>query len=1149
MKSICRFLNAHWGKLILALLLFIIIGVTVRPGQFILGNDNYSPEVRPGVTLTRSVINPTWRSYRALGVPSDSEQADIVRSAAFTLLARFIPLWILSQGYVFLAFLIGCFSVGYLASALYLERKETEKGEAVFLISGVFYAMNLVAFWMMYSPLKVFLAGYAFLPLVLWRLICWIRKPLPMQAVWLFISVALLTTSAMVPTTFIVESGLIIFVIVWETVFGEKRSWKQSLWAIFGALCIIFGTQLYWILPFISYVKTNSEALQQSYINRALTPGMLFNELKFNTIGNTLRYYFSWIFITNDDGTLQFIFRDWFTKQWFVQIGMFLPPVGVILGTIWMLVKKQWRLLWLPFLYIAGLILIVGANPPLGFLFTYLQKTIPLFEQVFRWQSSKLYPLMVIPMSVVGAYGFVVVASWVKQRLVRYSMYGVVVGFMCVLFWPYFTGNLVGKESFQSIPSAYYALSSYLTKQGIHDRIVLAPEANTLYFRNYSWGFFGSSFMNYLIDNPLIEKALTTGSMESEGAQNLMEQALYSGDQKMFVQTLRLYHTPYVLLDTSATRLHNGYTYDWDTIQIMVAKNPALTLVWQESFLSLYRINASIEEKNTEYSILYSGHNFQTLNTFFARTPSVYSYVSNLQISGLIYPLALQFSSVEEGENNLHLTSFYTGPADTFVWDMKQSKDTLPTTVQINHTKETMTVESAYPRLVVGGKEYQQMMPSTSYKIPEYAAFMSIGMDVFPIVADTTWTIESPIATAAASMQFWNNTASTSFPVSGTQEKYQLQISKKGIMSLSLTLTPEQQGGMVNICVWSSKTYDCVNKDQSILVDGPKQVTILVPRIVSAGEQFDVYIQSAQSTFPISTKGIVQVYGDAQKAIGMTSSTGYTDSLKTNRIPLVTGDTITVLLPKIVGWNTYHYTPLSDMVPTIPKSECMADTVTSDIQTGVSFVATDCPSQISIALKRIKPMTADAISLLTVVGSNTNGIPLLLRVRKEKDNRAVWEDRLQYKKNTTLVKPMVLPQETISYDVEAYSYGDAKHPSKNALSLLSLQHIPASWYQWHLVPESVSSTPVEAVVATNQAYHDGWTISHSTDCIVTPVRINGWEQGWIDTGHCTSMSTFTPNTLAYLGYWIAGGCIGFFLILWPLKKMIGKRWTSRTSAH
>src|SRR3989344_2640248 len=97
LKRIVHIVYSNWDKFLLSIILFFIILVNFRWGQTVLGNDNYSPELNPVLSLLRSLISPAWRAYRALGIPSDSEQADVFCSFFMSPFNLFLPGWFISQ--------------------------------------------------------------------------------------------------------------------------------------------------------------------------------------------------------------------------------------------------------------------------------------------------------------------------------------------------------------------------------------------------------------------------------------------------------------------------------------------------------------------------------------------------------------------------------------------------------------------------------------------------------------------------------------------------------------------------------------------------------------------------------------------------------------------------------------------------------------------------------------------------------------------------------------------------------------------------------------------------------------------------------------------------------------------------------------------
>jgi len=219
-------------------------------------------------------------------------------------------------------------------------------------------------------------------------------------------------------------------------------------------------------------------------------------------------------------------------------------------------------------------------------LYSWVGEKIPLFLQVFRWGSSKFWPFLWLPMVVLATYGWLLL---VKNKWWRYLAWGFWAGWLIYVF-PVFKGELINKRDFVKIPREYSELRDYLVRVDTMGRIYLAPEANMLYFKNHDWGFFGSVFWSYWIPNPIIEKALVTGSAENEEAFRKIVNLYYADDPWLFTKILNNYGVKWVIGDKSLTNKGNGYKYNWESYGIAVEQNPYLKKVWEKGKLQLYRV-------------------------------------------------------------------------------------------------------------------------------------------------------------------------------------------------------------------------------------------------------------------------------------------------------------------------------------------------------------------------------------------------------------------------------------------------------------------------------------------------------------------------------------------------------------------------------
>lgn len=1140
------FIQKHWGKFLLIFILLIIIMFNFRPGFFILGNDNYSPEVNPTLSLERSIFNPAWRAYRMLGIPSDSEQADIFRSALFYMLQFVFPAWFTSQLYVFGAFFVASLSTAFLARDLFRKHHDASQREIIFVMAGLFYVTTLLTSWIFLSPLKVFLAGYAFLPLLLWRTYCAFGHMSLRNILWLLVSLLFFTTSSMVATTFIVESGVILLFLIYFFVTGIKKYGKRYVIATSCLLLfIIFGSQLFWILPFTQYVKTNSKALQESYINRVLTPQLIEGEVKYNTPQNISRFYGSWVETKNEDGTHQFVPAAWYSSSKISLLFSFFPTYIALFGFWYCFRKRIFAGIFLGILGFLGWMLIKGINPPFEFLFVFLQKTIPLFKQVFRWQSSKVFPLLIIPMSLLGALGVVFITNHFRNiQKKMHIMGGIVVCLLVVVqllyVYPFFTGQMIDKSNFVAIPDEYYDLLSYLKTNNLEkQRIYLAPEANTLYFRNYSWGFFGSSLLNYLLPNPLIEKALVTGSHENEQAQNVLEDAYNSKNFHNFTTALLLYDTPLVLLDTSANRNHNGYKYDDDIGITVVKNNPRLQKIWTKGKLSLYQVISEAHSKVAE--TLYFDHNFEKVNTLRVSLNQFTPYITNKLISGTIYPLGLNFQTMKREDNTLTLTHTYQGLPETYVIALDERNiATMPTKIDLTTTG--LQISGVYPEFFVNEHGYTIYSPiynGTFFKNP---LFVSLGNDVFSFQDLQKHSIYSSthFSRALTTIKAWTDNPEIISLGSIYKEKFSVPIKKNTIMEVKATIFSNQEMPF-SICAFSQKQLKCLNRTNVIYLSKiPETYTLLLPEVILAGDTIDIYLQSKTP----NNQGIVALNSLEVKKYTTAETIDFNLSSKALNqeninIPVQKGDQLRVKIPLFESQNAYALNTKSPFLPDVTHGDCQEITrerfLKTNYQDYFSFMSHDCFDQLITKFERIN---STGVALMYYAGNNLNGIPLFIHLRETKSRYQNYDDIFAYEGKTQKYALFQIPSETRSYDLEIYGYGTGTRTSKNQLTDLVFQIIPPSWFSMMWKPKTETqislselsdksetdqatyemSLDKNAVVTIPQAIHPNWEISsRDKNAQFIPIIKNGWQQGWISQSSEDVKVHFWPNTLVLIG--------------------------------
>jgi hypothetical protein len=110
------------------------------------------------------------------------------------------------------------------------------------------------------------------------------------------------------------------------------------------------------------------------------------------TFGNSARFYTRLLGTIDDPATDTYIFpmsEDFLGYDIYKVVGL-LPILLSLIGLVFVVIKKEWKLLSLWVVLFGLLFLLKGENPPFGEVYIWLQEHFNIFKQVFRWVSSKL---------------------------------------------------------------------------------------------------------------------------------------------------------------------------------------------------------------------------------------------------------------------------------------------------------------------------------------------------------------------------------------------------------------------------------------------------------------------------------------------------------------------------------------------------------------------------------------------------------------------------------------------------------------------------------------------------------------------------------------------------------------------------------------
>jgi hypothetical protein len=194
-------------------------------------------------------------------------------------------------------------------------------------------------------------------------------------------------------------------------------------------------------------------------------------------------------------------------------------------------------------------------NPPLGFLFEFLSKTVPLFSEIFRYTFTKWICTAIFAYSILFGFG----GGWLmtkveKFRFRSFAQHGlrVVLALSLLLaMFPVFHGQIFSTANQLKIPSEYFAVMKYFKTQPKYARIATFPQYAFWGWDVHTWGYRGSGWWRHGIEQPLLERTHDVWAKENEQYYQEISTALYTENVPLFSSVMRKYQVGWLLIDHS----------------------------------------------------------------------------------------------------------------------------------------------------------------------------------------------------------------------------------------------------------------------------------------------------------------------------------------------------------------------------------------------------------------------------------------------------------------------------------------------------------------------------------------------------------------------------------------------------------------------
>lgn len=626
---------------ILAAIVTSLAFLNYQPNTWLVGWDNLLPEINPQLDITRS-LNATWQEYRGLGlVGGMAHAADLPRQLLILLISPLVATPSLRYLITFIMLALGPLGVFLLTKNIFLSKHNFDKNtiNIASFFAGLFYLLNLATLQNFYTPYESFTVFFAALPWITYTTIQYLTKTSRHSFVFLVI-VLLLSSPAFYVQTFFVVLALFLLPIFIHHLLNQKIKPLQKLISAILAMIAIFITQAYWFLPVTHFTLNNSQPVYESTQNQISTRETKLRNQEYGDLKNVILlkgFWFDYTGFNTSSNEFQLLMSPWtdHLNQPIVLIIGYSFFALITIGIFYSIKRKiHYSSVFITTL-VVSLFFLINSNPPTGFLFDFLTDQIPLLGQSFRSVYTKWSTPAALSYSLFFSIGVIFLLdlfSFLHTHLTTFITSFTLILTLLIFSGPMFQGHLIYPAMRQSIPDAYFQLFDFFDHQDKNTRIANLPQHTLWGWQFYNWGYQGSGFLWYGIEQPILDRAFDTWSSASENYYHQISQAIYSQNLTQLENLIDQYQINWFVLDRSliipASTSQKALFIP--QIEKLLNQSDKIDHVSDFDFISVYQTNPSTQPQNffstkafNPQPIIFTDPELDTTQFNLLETPSV----------------------------------------------------------------------------------------------------------------------------------------------------------------------------------------------------------------------------------------------------------------------------------------------------------------------------------------------------------------------------------------------------------------------------------------------------------------------------------------------------------------------------------------------
>ncbi len=586
------FLSVYWPHLILCILVSVLFAKNYTPGTWLTGWDNLHPEFDFATNIIDRSFFSAWQQYQGLGVRAgNAHAADIFRQIALFLLSFLLQPSLLRYVYHFFALCIGAIGIYELVTRVHLPKHQLSSQLAA-TVAAIFSILNLGTMQNFYVPYESFSHAFAAFPWLLLACYRYLASPSKRTLLFLIFINFLAIPMFYIPTIFLVYC--IILCCICLAYVLHTHSLKTVTILATVVLCV----NAFWLLPFGAFILHGTSFVSSVKINKMFTQEAFLRNQKFGTVTD-ITMLRGFLFDTTDmantkTGENEYMMKPWITylhKQGISQMHIMVGLIALIGLCIGLFRKRPFSLASI-LIGIVVLIALCNDNPPTKPIFDLVTSLFPLLKQVFRFPFTKfIVPAIVIYASGIALSVEYILSVFLHKKIPRILFFIV---FACGLMWiniPSFQGNFIYSKMRQTIPDEYMQVMKFFHTEP-NGKIANFPQPSFWGWMAYSWGYRGSGFPWYGIQQPILDRAFDVWNTQNEQYYTDITRALYTEKTPEAIEKIfDLYNITYLWIDKTVILPHKPELLYVSELQTLVDTSVRFSKQFETPTQVVYRFD------------------------------------------------------------------------------------------------------------------------------------------------------------------------------------------------------------------------------------------------------------------------------------------------------------------------------------------------------------------------------------------------------------------------------------------------------------------------------------------------------------------------------------------------------------------------------